>query len=272
MLVANLMKWLMSWRTRAVPLTKNLSFLGHRSMDPCYSVSGSQCAIYLKMRTWVISYPETERPIKLLKSVTAVNTMRAAKLRSTIFVREALLRPDASVIRKIIAKYNDPTVKCLMRMMSEAYPVNAYLYRIKKVKSPNGTFCDRGDRETISRFLKMCRKFHHARIAAHNWVRQVLFKLLQKHSLADGKLVEETPMYLTGLHLQEVPTAEVQQAGRAVQDSQIQGGQMSLGRWQPDIVCILLMKKKIAKSVSPPTLGWRPSKRPTVGRLSPMPR
>ena len=48
----------------------------------------------------------------LLKSVTAVNTMRAAKLNSTIFVREALLRPDASVIRKTIAKYNDPTVKC----------------------------------------------------------------------------------------------------------------------------------------------------------------
>ena len=46
--------------------------------------------------------------------------------------------------------------------------------------------------------------------------------------------------------LQEVPTAEVQQAGRAVQDSQIQGGQMSLGRWQPDIVCISLAKKKIA--------------------------
>ena len=33
----------------------------------------------------------------LLKSVIAVNTMRAAKLHSTIFVREALLRPDASV-------------------------------------------------------------------------------------------------------------------------------------------------------------------------------
>ena len=53
-------------------------------------------------------------------------------------------------------------------------------------------------------------------------------------------------MYLTGLRLQDVPTAEVQQAGRAVQDSQIQGGQMSLGRWQPDIVCISFAKKKIA--------------------------
>ena len=69
----------------------------------------------------------------LLKSVTAANTMRAAKLRSTIFVREALLRPDASIIWKTIAKCNDPTVECWMRMMSRTYPVNAYLYRIKKV-------------------------------------------------------------------------------------------------------------------------------------------
>ena len=53
-------------------------------------------------------------------------------------------------------------------------------------------------------------------------------------------------MYLTGLRLQDVPTVEVQQAGRAVQDFQIQGGQMSLGRWQHDIVCISLAKKKIA--------------------------
>ena len=158
----------------------------------------------------------------LLKSVTAVNTMRAAQLRSTIFVREALLRPDANVIRKTIAKCNDPTVKCWMRMMSGTYPVNAYLYRIKKVKSPNCTFCDRGDRETISHFLKVCPKFHHARTAAHNRVRHALFKLLQRHASTHWNLVEETPMYLTGLRLQDVPTVEVQQAGRAVQDSQSQ--------------------------------------------------
>ena len=88
----------------------------------------------------------------------------------------------------------------------------AYLYRTKKVKSPNCTFCDRWDRETISHFLKVCPIFHLARTAAHNRVWQALFKLLQKHALAHWKLVDETPMYLTGLRLQEVPTAEVQQA------------------------------------------------------------
>ena len=70
----------------------------------------------------------------LLKSVTAINTMRAAKLHSSIFVREALLRPDTSVIQKTIVKCNDPTVECWMKMMSGTYPANAYLYRIKKMK------------------------------------------------------------------------------------------------------------------------------------------
>ena len=95
-------------------------------------------------------------------------------------------------------------------------------------------------------------------------------KLLQRHALADWKLVEEAPMYLTGFCLQEVLTTEVQQVGRAVQDIQIQGGQMSLGRWQPDIVCISFAKKKIAigpevslSSDSRPSK--RPSKRPRVG-------
>ena len=155
--------------------------------------------------------------------------MRAAKLRSTIFVRDALLRSDASVVLNTIAKCNDPTVRFWMRMMSPTYPGNSYLYRIKKVKSPNCTFCDRGQRETIFHVLKACPKFHHSRIAAHNWVRQALFKLLKRHASADWKLAEETPMFLTGLCLNKVPTTLVQQAGRAVQDSQIQAIQMNLG-------------------------------------------
>ena len=66
---------------------------------------------------------------------------------------------------------------------------------------------------------------------------------------------EETPIFLTGLCLKEVPTALVQQAGRSIQDSQIQAGLMSLGRWQPDIVGMSLAKKTIAigPEVSPPS-------------------
>ena len=46
-------------------------------------------------------------------------------------------------------------------------------------------------------------------------------------------------MFLTGLSglcLDEVPTALVQKAWRSVQDSQIQAGQVSLGCWQPNIL------------------------------------
>ena len=130
-------------------------------------------------------------------------------------------------------------------MISGTYPVNSCLYRIKKVKSPSCTFCDRGDIETLSHFLKVCPKFYHASTAEHNRVRQALSKLLKRHASSDWKLAEETPMFLTGLCLNEVPTALVQKAGLSVQDSQIQAGRMSLGR-QPDIVGPSLVKKKIA--------------------------
>ena len=65
-------------------------------------------------------------------------------------------------------------------------------------------------------------------------------------------------MFLSGLCLKEVPTALVQQAGRSVQDFQIQAGQMSLSRWQPDIVGILLAKKNIAicPEVTLPSDSW----------------
>ena len=63
MLVVNSMKWQMTWPTRAEPLTKNLFFLGSRSMDPCYSASGGQCGLYSMMRTLAISYQEMECPI-----------------------------------------------------------------------------------------------------------------------------------------------------------------------------------------------------------------
>ena len=57
----------------------------------------------------------------LLKNITAVNTKRATKLHSTIFVRETLMRPYASVVRKTIAKCNDPTVRCWMRIMNDVW-------------------------------------------------------------------------------------------------------------------------------------------------------
>jgi hypothetical protein len=46
----------------------------------------------------------------LLRAVIAINTHRAAKLRSTIFVREALHRPDSNEVRTCITKCDISTV------------------------------------------------------------------------------------------------------------------------------------------------------------------
>jgi hypothetical protein len=91
-----------------------------------------------------------------LKAVVAVNTQRAAKPRNTIFVREALHRPDSNVVRTCIAKCDDSTVRCWMKTMSGTYPVSSYLHRIKKVDSPKCPHCNHGQVETLSHFLKIC--------------------------------------------------------------------------------------------------------------------
>ena len=182
----------------------------------------------------------------LLKGIVAVNTLRAAKLRSTIFVREALQRSDSKEVRTAIAKCDDGTVRCWMKMMSGIYPVNSYLHKIKKVNSPNCTYCNNGQKETLSHFLKICPKFHHARTAVHNRVRQALFQMLKRYASSDWRLMEETPLSRTSLRLKAVATALVQQTGRAVKDSEIQTGQMCIGRWQPDMVSISFAKRKIA--------------------------
>jgi hypothetical protein len=133
-----------------------------------------------------------------------------------------------------------------MKMMSAIYPVQTYLYRIKKVNSPNCTYCNNCQKETLSHFLKICPKFHHARTVVHNKVRQASYQVLQRHISTDWDLMEETPLSQTQLHLKSVPSAIVQQAGRPLKDSDIQAGYMSLGRWHPDILGVSFAKKKIA--------------------------
>ena len=143
----------MKWQKRAVPLTKNLSFLGSRNLAPSYfslQITASM-RILMNDENTCHRLQRDRAPNKFLpKSITAVNTIRAAKLCSTLFVHGALLRSDASVVRKTMAKCNDSTVSCWMRMMSGIYPVSSTLYRIKKLMSPNCTFCDRGDKKIIS--------------------------------------------------------------------------------------------------------------------------
>jgi hypothetical protein len=56
----------------------------------------------------------------------------------------------------------------------------------------------------------------------------------------------ESSMSRKGLRLAPVPTTLVPEAGRAVADSGIQAGHMSLSNWQPDIVSISFVEIKVA--------------------------
>lgn len=147
----------------------------------------------------------------LLKSVVAINTLRAAMLRRTIFVRKALLRAESSTVRKIISTCDNPTGRCWMKAMPGTYPVNSFLYRIRKISSPNCTHCNCGSQETLTHFLKVCRKFHHARTAAHNRVRQALFNSMKQHLAREWRIFEETSISKTGVRLQPVPTEIIRQ-------------------------------------------------------------
>jgi hypothetical protein len=80
----------------------------------------------------------------------------------------------------------------------------------------------------------------------HNRVRQELYQRLKKQVTSDWRLLEESPMSRTAPRLALVPTTLVQEAGRAVADSDIQVGHVSLSNLQPDIVGISFAKRKIA--------------------------
>ena len=90
MLVANLMKWAdeladQGCASNEEPVLAGLQKYGSLLL----SVRTSMCYL-LEGENMDHQLPRDRAPNKaLLKSVTAVNTMRAAKLRSAIFVREA---------------------------------------------------------------------------------------------------------------------------------------------------------------------------------------
>ena len=129
--------------------------------------------------------------------------------------------------------------------MSSTFPVYSFLFRIKKAISPLCPFCTQGVPETLTHFLKVCPKFHHARSAAHNQVREVLFRALKTHAATHWRILQETPLHRTGLDLHKVPTAMAQLAGRIVSDHEIALGHVSVARWQPDLICFSSAQKKI---------------------------
>ena len=143
----------------------------------------------------------------------------------------------------MIASCRDSLVAYWMKAMTRTLPVATYLYTINPIKhSPCCTQCDQGasQKESLSHFLSACPKFHHARTEAHNQICKVLAASLQKHFAAHWSPHSETPLSKTGLVLELVPTARVLRSGRQVWDSDTTVLQMTLGRWQPDFMAMLL--------------------------------
>ena len=182
----------------------------------------------------------------ILRQVVSVNTQRAVNLRDTIFVREAVRRPESAIVARVISKSCDSEVRCWMQAMTGTYPVASYLHKIGKAVSKICPHCSSGANETLSHFLSVCPRFHDARTAAHNQIRARLSSYLKRHLPRKWKLYEEAAMLRTGLQLRPVSSARVRETGRCVSEADLEAGRMSLSRWQPDFVSVSFKAKKIA--------------------------
>ena len=194
----------------------------------------------------------------ILRQVVRANQWRSVRLRSTIFARDLVQTEDGSTVASIISKQKDSEIRCWMQAMTGTYPVAAYLKRIGKVPTNECQFCSSQQKETFTHFMSICPRFHDARVAAHNQIRECLSEALRKVLPKGWVLHEETPMSRTGLRLNPVPTVLVQNSGRPVQESDIAAGSMHLGRWQPDLLLVSYTRRKIAiLDVSRPSDIWR---------------
>ena len=191
--------------------------------------------------------PQDTAPNKvILRKVVSFNTQRAVKIRTTIFVRDFVQRTEGYAIARLISDCSDSEIRCWMRFMTATYPVATYLHRIGKTQSNICQHCSLGQKETLSHFLSICPRFHDARTAAHNQIRERLSTLLRKRLSAAWTLFEETPMAVTGLRLLPVATASVQATGRPVSTADIEKGTMALGRWRPDFLVVSFARRKVA--------------------------
>jgi len=182
----------------------------------------------------------------ILRQVVRTNLLRAVRLRSTSFARDLVQTDDGLTVARTISKHKDSEVRCWMQAMTGTYPVATYLKRIGKIPTSVCPYCSSQQDETFTHFMSVCPRFHDARVAAHNQIRESLSGALRKALPKGWLLHEETPMARTGLKLTPVSTERVQNSGRSVKDSDIAAGTMQLDRWQPDLVVVSDTRRKIA--------------------------
>ena len=101
--------------------------------------------------------PRDSAPNKLiLARAVKVNTLSAAKLRGTIFVRDLVLQGQGAAIARAIAKCSDTVIRCWIKAMSGTYPTASYLHRIRQVASNQCPHCTMGVAETLTHFMCVC--------------------------------------------------------------------------------------------------------------------
>jgi len=126
--------------------------------------------------------------------------------------------------------------------MTGIYPVQLYLHRIGKAKSPHCPYCGTSQLETLTHFACVCPQFREARTEAHNQLRTVLASHLRRALAADWQLLEETPLAKSGLRM----ATDVQSAPDGLDPLPAGQHGLDLGRWQPDFILISQERARIA--------------------------
>ena len=102
--------------------------------------------------------------------------------------------------------------------MTGTYPVQVYLKRIGKARSPICLNCGEGTPESPTHFVCVCPKFREASTSAHNKVRDVVTSFLRSTLGSEWTMFEEARMSSKGLILCSTFQATAEQWGRLQQD------------------------------------------------------
>jgi hypothetical protein len=130
--------------------------------------------------------------------------------RNTHFVRQLFCREEGRVLAKVVSRSDDAILRVWTRVMTDTYPVQAYLYIIGAVQSPLCPHCS-DNAMPLTHFACVCPKFREARLArtaAHNQLHAVVAACLKCSLSEDWHMFEEKCLTATGLLLEKVRAEE----------------------------------------------------------------
>ena len=189
------------------------------------------------------AFPETMPQIKASWRACPISTARE---QFESGVRYLFRRPEGLVISRNVAHCADAIWRVWSKTMTGIYPVQLYLHRIGKAKSPHCPYCGTAELETLTHFACVCPQFREARTEAHNQLRTVLASHLRRALPTDWQLLEETPLAKSGLRMAQFVATEVQSAQDGLYPLPDEQHTLDLGLWQPDFILISQERARIA--------------------------